>query len=260
MLGKVSVQSLQHWCSLDVVLQIIKSLIKLIGLIAVVYILLWFIGNLLLSKRCTRSVADVSPLRQESAHHTSQAPKHHNRRPSGRRLLDVRSPLLPCSSIGPVDIQGVPLRSQESLQSVQHVRAHRHVDAATRSDCGQDERTSKLHLYCKYVKSYRPHHRRLWQKKSRSEIIKTLFEQTQAMSQYIDLHSASPVQHGTPGSSESVVSSVTGRQLRKHIPPKWHQHASGPSGMLSSMFPLAVLSIVFLLLAPVLWLFYHSKK
>ena len=39
-LGKVSVQSLQHWCSLDVVLQIIKSLIKLMGLIAVVYILL----------------------------------------------------------------------------------------------------------------------------------------------------------------------------------------------------------------------------
>ena len=35
-----SVQSLQHWCSLDVVLQIIKSLIKLMGLIAVVYILL----------------------------------------------------------------------------------------------------------------------------------------------------------------------------------------------------------------------------
>ena len=52
-LGKVSVQSLQHYCSLDVVLQIIKSLIKLIGLIAVVYILLplWgihpliFVGN-----------------------------------------------------------------------------------------------------------------------------------------------------------------------------------------------------------------------
>ena len=39
-LGKVSVQSLQHWCSLDVVLQIIKSLIKLIVLIAVDYILL----------------------------------------------------------------------------------------------------------------------------------------------------------------------------------------------------------------------------
>jgi len=39
-LGKVSVQSLQHWCSLDVVLQIIKSLIKLIVLIAAVSILL----------------------------------------------------------------------------------------------------------------------------------------------------------------------------------------------------------------------------
>ena len=39
-LRKVSVQSLQHWCSLDVVLQIIKSLIKLIVLIAAVYILL----------------------------------------------------------------------------------------------------------------------------------------------------------------------------------------------------------------------------
>jgi len=33
---------LQHWCSLDVVLQIIKSLIKLMGLIAVVYILLLY--------------------------------------------------------------------------------------------------------------------------------------------------------------------------------------------------------------------------
>ena len=37
-LGKVSVQSLQHY----VVLQIIKSLVKLMGLIAVVYILLTF--------------------------------------------------------------------------------------------------------------------------------------------------------------------------------------------------------------------------
>ena len=36
---------------------------------------------------------------------------------------------------------------------------------------------------------------------------------------------------------QRVVSSVTGRQLRKHIPPKWHQHAPGPSGMFSSMFP-----------------------